>query len=105
MTQMPEYERFRKSPEYRRIELLRGVIFETMARSKALGQAELLIKLLTLRFGMLTDAVDRKVRYAGVAQIGAVAERILTSHTLEEALVPLFSSEAAPTPRKQGEAA
>jgi Domain of unknown function (DUF4351) len=50
---------------------------------------EIVLKQLTLRFGPLTDAVQTRVRVAPDAQLDAVAERVLSTQTLQEALGPL----------------
>lgn len=50
---------------------------------------EIVLKLLTLRFGPLAEAVQTRVRGAPDAQLDAVAERVLSAQTLEEALGPL----------------
>jgi predicted transposase YdaD len=67
---------------------------EGWAKGKAAGQAEgrmeLILKLLALRFGPLTEASQARVRGAQDAQLDAVAERMLTAKTLEEAVSPLF---------------
>jgi uncharacterized protein DUF4351 len=56
---------------------------------KAEGRVELVLRLLTLRFGPLSEAVQARVRNAQDAQLDAVAERVLTAQLLEEALGPL----------------
>ena len=56
------------------------------AEGKAEGRIELILKLLALRFGPLTEAAQARVRGAQDAQLDAVAERMLTAKTLEEAL-------------------
>lgn len=65
--------------------IARGII----AISEAKGRAELVIKLLALRFGLLTETVQRSIRCAQRDKVDAVAERMLTANTLEEALRPL----------------
>jgi hypothetical protein len=54
------------------------------------GQVELILKLLAKRFGPLPDMVRTRVRGAQDAQLGTVAERMLTAQTLEEALGSLY---------------
>jgi uncharacterized protein DUF4351 len=54
------------------------------------GRVEISLKLLALRFGPLTDAAQTRVRSAQDAQLDAVAERMLTAQTLQEALGPLY---------------
>jgi hypothetical protein len=60
-----------------------------VAQGKAEGRVELILELLALRFGLLDDAVQTHVRRAQDAQLDAVAERVLTAQTLDEALGPL----------------
>jgi hypothetical protein len=63
---------------------------EGWAKGKAEGRMELILKLLALRFGALPDAIQTGVRSAQDAQLDAVAERMLTAKTLEEAASRLF---------------
>ena len=60
------------------------------AEGKVEGRMELILKLLALRFGPLPDATQTRVRSAQDAQLDAVAERMLTAKTLEEAVSQLF---------------
>lgn len=60
-----------------------------VAQGKAEGRVEIVLKLLTLRFGPLAEAVQTRVRGAPDAQLDAVAERVISAQTLEEALGPL----------------
>jgi hypothetical protein len=60
------------------------------AEGKAEGRIEIILKLLALRFGPLTEAVQARVRGAQDAQLDAVAERMLTAKTLEEAVSQLI---------------
>jgi hypothetical protein len=60
------------------------------AEGKAEGRMEIILKLLALRFGPLTEAAEARVRGAQDAQLDAVAERMLTAKTLEEAVSHLF---------------
>lgn len=62
---------------------------EGRAEGKTEGRLEIVLRLLTLRFGSLTEAVQTRIRGAGDTQLDAVAERLLTVQTLEEALNPL----------------
>src|ERR1700736_746265 len=55
-------------------------------QGKAEGRMEITLKLLALRFGPLPDAIQTRVRSAQDAQLDAIAERLLTVPTLEEAL-------------------
>jgi hypothetical protein len=59
-------------------------------QGKAEGRIELILKLLSLRFGPLTEAAQARVRGAPDAQLDAVAEHMLTAKTLEEAVSHLF---------------
>ena len=63
---------------------------EGWAKGKAEGRIEIILKLLALRFGPLTEAAQARVRGAPDAQLDAVAERMLTAKTLEEAVSQLF---------------
>ena len=56
------------------------------AEGKAEGRVEIVLRLLALRFGPLSEAVQARVHRAEEAQLDAVVERVLTAHTLEEAL-------------------
>ena len=58
-------------------------------RYVAQGRVEIVLKLLTLRFGPLTESVQARVGGGGNVQLDAVVERILIAQTLEEALSPL----------------
>lgn len=57
-----------------------------VAQGEAQGQAEMLLKLLTLRFGALTPETEARVRAASLDDLNRFAERILTAATVEEAL-------------------
>jgi hypothetical protein len=59
-------------------------------QGKAEGRMEIILKLLALRFGPLTEAAQARVRGAQDAQLDAVAERMLTAKTLEEAVSQLI---------------
>jgi predicted transposase YdaD len=63
---------------------------EGRAEGKVEGRVELTLKLLALRFGPLTEGDQTRVRSAQDAQLDAIAERLLTAQTLEEALGPLY---------------
>ena len=62
---------------------------EGRIEGKTEGRMEIVLKQLALRFGPLTEAAQCLVRGADVAQLDALAERVLTARTLEEALGPL----------------
>ena len=59
-------------------------------QGKAEGRMEIILKLLALRFGPLPDATETRVRSVQDAQLDALAERMLTATTLEEAVRQLF---------------
>lgn len=67
----------------------RRYFFQGKEEGKVEGRVELVLKLLALRFGSLTEAAQSHIRGAQDQQIDAVAERMLTAQTLEEALSPL----------------
>lgn len=56
------------------------------AEGRAEGQAQILVMLLTLRFGALPAGVERRVRRATPDQRTRWAERVLTARTLDEVL-------------------
>ena len=62
---------------------------EGRVEGKTEGRVEMVLKLLLLRFGPLTEAAQDRVRSAGDAEIDALAERFLIAKTLQEALGPL----------------
>jgi hypothetical protein len=62
---------------------------EGRIEGKTEGRVEIVLKLLALRFGPLTEAVQVRLCSARSAQLDVVAERVLTAQTLEEALAPL----------------
>jgi predicted transposase/invertase (TIGR01784 family) len=62
-----------------------------LVASKAEGKAELLIKLLGLRFGPPSAATRARVEAASPKQLDAWAERVLTAKTLDEVLAPTSS--------------
>lgn len=59
---------------------------EGLVEGRQEGRMELILKLLTKRFGPLPDTIRTHVRGAQDAQLDAVAERMMTAQTLEEAL-------------------
>jgi len=50
------------------------------------GEQKILLKLLRLRFGEISEAVTARIRAAGSAQVERWAELVLTARTLEEVL-------------------
>lgn len=67
----------------------RRYFFEGKAEGKAEGRVDLILRLLSLRFGPIAEITQNRVRSAQDAQLDTVAERVLTAQTLEEALAPL----------------
>ena len=50
------------------------------------GRLEITLKLLALRFGLLTESVQARIRSTPNADLDVIVERALTARTLEEAL-------------------
>ena len=50
------------------------------------GRAELILKLLTLRFGQLPEAARTTVQAARIEELDRMGERLLTAASLEEVL-------------------
>jgi hypothetical protein len=50
------------------------------------GRAALMIKLLSMRFGALTPETRDELGQASISDLDAIAERLLTASTLQEAL-------------------
>jgi len=59
-----------------------------LATSRAEGEARILLKLLELRFGPLSDATRARVEEATLKRLDVWAERVLTATTLDEVLAP-----------------
>jgi predicted transposase/invertase (TIGR01784 family) len=59
---------------------------EALARGKAEGKAEIVIRLLALRFGPLPETVSVRLRAAGPELLDVWAERVLTATSLDDAL-------------------
>jgi len=59
---------------------------EGIAEGQAEGRAEMALRLLSLRFGALPEAAQNRVRDASASELDALAERLLSSGTLREAL-------------------
>jgi hypothetical protein len=52
----------------------------------AQGRVEVVLELLATRYGQLSTAVAARVRGANAADLAAIAQRVLTAKTLDEAL-------------------
>ncbi len=59
------------------------------AEGRTEGRVTILLKLLALRFGPLSESAQSRIRDASDVQLDVVAERVLTAQTLEEALTPM----------------
>jgi hypothetical protein len=56
------------------------------ARGEARGRAETLVKLLTLKFGVLDDVVSERIRSASLPELEDWTERVLSAASIEELL-------------------
>ena len=61
---------------------------EGVAEGEAHGRAALIIRQLTVRFGAVDLTLESRIRRASVAELDAIAERLLSAGTLQEALGP-----------------
>jgi hypothetical protein len=59
---------------------------EGVAQGVAQGRVEIVLKLLATRYGQLSAAVAARVQGANTADLDAIAQRVLTAQTLDEAL-------------------
>lgn len=59
---------------------------EGLQKGRAQGRAELVLRQLTIRFGTLGDDVRARITAATADELDAIAERLLTAQTLQEAL-------------------
>lgn len=55
-------------------------------QGRADGRVEVIARLLKVRFGPLTAEVEGRIREASIADLDAIAERLLVARTLPEAL-------------------
>lgn len=62
------------------------LIAQGKLEGKLEGEAAVVLKLLTLKFGPLSESTDSRVRTATLEELDAFAERILTATTLEDVL-------------------
>jgi hypothetical protein len=67
----------------------RRYVGQGRAEGRLEGRMEIVLKQLLLRFGPLTETIEGRVRSADAEQIDAIAERVITAATLQEALSPL----------------
>ena len=59
---------------------------EGMAKGLVEGRAEMALTILSKRFGSLPEVIQSKIRCANVAELNALADRLLSAHSLNEAL-------------------
>jgi hypothetical protein len=59
---------------------------EGVAQGVAQGRVEIVLKQLATRYGQLSAAVAARVQGANTADLDAIAQRVLTAQTLDEAL-------------------
>jgi hypothetical protein len=64
----------------------RRYVAEGVARGVAKGRADLVTKLLTLRFGQLTEHAQTRISQASIAELDEIGVRLLTAQTLDQAL-------------------
>ena len=57
-----------------------------LAKGQAQGRAELVIRLLTLRFGALSNELRAGILKASIDELDAIGERLLTAESVHEAL-------------------
>jgi hypothetical protein len=67
----------------------RRYVAEGRAEGRLEGRKSIILRQLALRFGPLPEAIDTRLRAATESHLDALAERVLTVRTLEEALRPL----------------
>ena len=59
---------------------------EFLAKGEARGRSAVLLKLLQLRFGPVSDEMTSRVQSASIAELDAWAERVLSATSLDDAL-------------------
>jgi hypothetical protein len=67
-------------------DFLRNAFAQGKDEGRAEGRVAVLVRLLTLRFGPLTEEVQGRIARLSVAELDVVAERLLSASTLDEAL-------------------
>jgi hypothetical protein len=65
-------------------EFAKRYVAQGKVEGEAQGRADLLVKLLSLKFGPLNDEVHARVRNASIAELDRAAERLLTARSLAE---------------------
>ena len=61
-------------------------VFHRRGGGKAEGKAEVLLRLLQLKFGMVPEPAAARVRAASLAELDRWVERVITATTLESVL-------------------
>jgi hypothetical protein len=59
---------------------------EGKAEGEILGRAEVTLRQLSVRFGVLSEEAQSRIRSANLPELDALAERVLSAGTLSEAL-------------------
>jgi hypothetical protein len=88
MTPVIKNERQRGST-WRQAQIILGCVRQLVEAGEEQGRKGLVLKLLALRFGNLDETVEDTILSAQDKQVDAVAEKMSTAETLEEALLPL----------------
>ena len=65
---------------------LRFLLDDLIEQERAEGQAEVVLQLLTRKFGPLDQAVIAQVRAASLEELDRYAERLLAAQTLEDVI-------------------
>lgn len=87
LSQDPETHRLAREREDS-LKLYRMHLAASRVEGKVEGEANVLLKLLGLRFGVLPEATRARVERATLAQLDAWVERVLTAATLDEVFAP-----------------
>jgi Domain of unknown function (DUF4351) len=69
---------------------------EGKAEGELQGRAALVVRLLSLRFGPMSEDVRAKIGAASIGELDAIGERLLTVSTLQAALGPLIGNQVDP---------
>ena len=56
-------------------------------RRRVEGRAELIQRLLTRRFGTLSQEADAQIQNASIDELDAIGDRLLTAKTLQQVLI------------------
>ena len=69
-------------------EFAKRYVAQGKLEGKLEGRADLIIHLLTLRFGPLSEDVLARISAASIEELDAIGERLLTAPSLQEVLGP-----------------